>query len=244
MTNWADFVGGASGVAASAFPTVGNSSGTSNSSSSTQSDATTTQQQQSFIDSILKSISQLTSSSSTTPNLSPEHQALINSLMAKYGQLTNKPVDMSGYATQQTQGFNRNSTLQKQAADNIMAARGVSGSPAAAVTDTNIDAQRMAQINNMQMGIPVLQNQMMQQNLAGATALAGVIPHGTTNTGFQTQTGNQSGSQSANQSGYGTQTSLVNATGQTNQTAKNSSGGGWGGLLGGIGSMLPLLLGG
>lgn len=234
------------GGAAGAFPTVGNSSGTSTSNSTSNANTTASGLTQSQLESLLTSLSQLTSStsSSVNPNLSPEHQGLINSLINKYSNLTSNPVNMGGYTTQQTQGINRNSGIQKQAVDNIMAARGVASSPVSATSDANIEAGRIAQINNMQQGVPLLQNQLMGQNLAGAAALAGAIPHGstTTGTGFQSQTGSQTGNQTGSQNMYQTGTSNNVSSGTTNQTARTSEGGGIGGFLGGLGSILGMFL--
>lgn len=233
-----------------AFPTVGssNSTATSNSNSNTTFGNTSNSASlsQSQIDSLLKSLSELSSTSTTNPNLSPEHQALINNLISKYSALTNKPVDMSGYQTQQTQNINRNSNLSKQAVDSVMAARGLTTSPVSGTSDANIEASRVSQINNMAQGIPLLQNQMENQNLQGAVALSNSIPHGSTTTGFQSQSGTQQGSQTGTQSGsqFGTQTgnSNTNSSGTTTNKTNTSQGGGISGILQGVGAALPFLL--
>lgn len=214
---------------------------TSNGSSTTQTDSTMNGSSQSQLDSFLRSLSQLNSGSSTTPTLTPEHQQLINSLIGKYGELLRKPFDTTGYQTLQTQGINNNSTLQKQAVDNIMASRGLASSPVAATSDANIEAGRISQINSMAQNIPMLQQQMQQQNLQGAIALAGAIPHGTTTSGFQTQSGSQTGSQSGSQSQFATNSSQQKNENQQTQTTKAKQGGFLGNLLSGAGAALGFL---
>lgn len=189
-------------------------------------------------------------SSTTNPNLSPQTQSLIDSLTKRYQNLT-APA-LTGYAAQQTQGINQNANLQQQAAAQMMASRGLSGSPAAGTTAANIDAQRFGAVTNMQEGLPVLQNQMNVANLGAAANFMNMIPHGTTTTGTsigsttnqQDTTGQQTQDQTSTGSTVGGQTAWSGGTSGSTSTGSSTSqkGGslssGLAGAAGGIASLL------
>ena len=149
--------------------------------------------------------------STTTPNLSPELQALIDQIMKQAGGLTTP--SLSGYQAQQTQGINHNADLQSQSVNNIMASRGLATSPVAGTAQAGVEQQRFGQINQMNEGLPLLQNQMNLQNLGAASSAASMVPKGSTTSGNQT----------------------------TTNSGNQTQGGGVGGAVGGIASILASL---
>lgn len=240
------------GGVAGAFPTPASmqGSGTSTTNGSSETNSNTN----SFNNSLMDFLSYLVSSSNTntsgtqssTPNLSPQAQQLINKLTQSYQQFA-KPVDLSGYQATQAQGINRNADLAQQSAQNIMASRGLATSPASATTATNIDANRFAQQNQLNQSIPQLANQQNLANLGAVSGFANALPYGTTSTNSQAQTNEQSQQQNqqqkASQSGGGTAYSGQNTSQNTNQVQNqnNKSGGGIGSAVGGIASVLASL---
>jgi hypothetical protein len=227
-------------IANSTQGNVGQTAGTSNSSF--------TQQLQSLLSSLSHTQGSGTSTSTTTPNLSPQTQALINGLTMKYQSLTNP--SMSGYAAGQTYGINRSADLQQQAAQQSMASRGLSTSPAAATTGAGIEANRFGNITQMQAGLPMLQNQLNLQNLGAASNFMQAIPHGTTTTGVTANTQDTSGLQTGLQNTTGTTTGATTGTSSgvstnaSNSSSQGSVGGGLGGAAGGLASILAQLYGG
>jgi hypothetical protein len=146
--------------------------------------------------------------STTKYNIDPATQALIDKLTGQYSALST-PFDSQRYQASQIQGINANNDLQKQAVQNVMAARGVSG-PAAATAEANIDNARFGQINQMQQQVPFLANEWNKGNLNAAANFMSMIPKGTTTTGMSntstssTQSSNQSGNQVRNNAGGST----------------------------------------
>lgn len=119
-----------------------------------------------------------TQGGTTTPNLSPQAQALINTLTQRYQTLA--APSMTGYGAQQTANINQAANAQSQAVNALMASRGLSTSPVAATTAAGLEQNRLNQITSMQQQLPLLQQQMNLQNLAGAGGFAASIPYGQT----------------------------------------------------------------
>lgn len=222
--SWLDdlggLLGGGAGIASGGFGTPSNSTSSSSGSSTSN------------IQNILNQLTQQNNNntSTTTPNLSPQLQQLMDQLTQKYSALSN-PIDLRGYQAQQSDAINRNANLQKDSASNIMAARGLSTSPAAATTDTSIDNNRFSNINNLSQSIPLLKNQLQLSNLGAASGFLSSAPRGSTTTGSGSTTGSTTGSTN--------QTNTINQN-QNSQTSTNQ-GGGAGGFLGALGSILPFL---
>jgi hypothetical protein len=190
-----------------------------------------------FLESQTQTQGATTSTSTTNPNLSPATQQLIDSLTRKYQQLTTP--SLSGYAAQQTQGINRNADLQSQAVQSIMASRGLATSPVSGTSQANVEAGRFGEINKMQAGLPLLQNQLNTQNLGAAANFMQMIPPGgTTNTQDtnQTQRSDQSsgGQNFQNTWGYQGTNSSQNTTGTQTTQKPGGVGAGLLGLLGGL----------
>ena len=187
----------------------------------------------SFINELQSSMSGSTTTqgtSSVTPTMSPEAVALMNSLIGKYQGLTTP--SLTGYSGYQTGQINANADAQAQAVNNVMAARGLSTSPAAATAAANIDQNRINQITQMQQQLPLLQNQLNLANLGAASNFFATIPRGQTSTMNQTQQTQQdtrqlqSGTQNQNVSGTVLQSGHENVQGanQGVSSSRTSSG--------------------
>lgn len=261
--DWASLIPGAVqtgvGYAAGALPGGPTNTGGTSNTLSTQNQVGSSNNSANFNQQLLSLLQTLshtegsgTNTSTTTPNLSPQTQALINSLTAKYQNLTTP--SLTGYEAQQTQGFNRNADLQQQAAQQMMASRGLSTSPVAGTTAVSIDAQRFGNITRMQEGLPLLRDQLDVSHLGAAAQFMNMIPHGTTTTGASTNVADTTGLQTQNQTSGGTSNnwgntanSLVGTSG-TNSTSTSqklgSTSAGLAGAAGGIANLLASLYAG
>ncbi len=238
------FAGGV-GAAGGAFPAPGTKTTTTQGEDFNQSfnqNTANLQTLESFLNTLTRLKNEQTGTSTTTPGaLGGPQQALLDQLTQRYSNLGD--VNLQPYEANQINQINRNASLQSKAADNIMAARGLGTSPVAGTTAANIDANRINQISGFQSTLPLLQRQLEQQNLAGASSFLQSIPRGisTTQTGTSLQTGETN--QKRNDFTEGT-TNTGNITqgarsgGSTSET-KPVGGGGIGGILQ---SLAPMLL--
>lgn len=240
-----------------ATPTNGSSSSQGSTQSSTSSDT------QSLINQLLSSLSSSTSTGGTTGTTTgtgtttstggfatPEATALSQKLATSASGLA-QPVNLTPYQSQQTESINNTANSQQKQADSSMAARGLATSPVAQTTDANIAAQRTSQINSLNEGLPVLQQQLNLQNLSGANSI--LANQAKTTTGATTQAGTTSGTSTGSTTGSTTQSGTTASTGgsstsgatstQQSGTSKSSTGGGIGGLAGGLGGVLAALFG-
>lgn len=145
-------------------------------------------------------------------------QLFSGGLMKQY----NEDQDLSGYTAGGLKQINSQGDLQSKATANLLAARGLSFSPTAAVTQTIGEQNRLNQGSSFLNSIPLLQRQMKQQALQGLVGGFSALPTGQmTNTNTQTS---QQGTTSGNQTG------TVN-------------GNPMGGLFGGIGAGIAPFLG-
>lgn len=232
--------GGASGF----FPKAGQStSGTQN--QDTTNILNQNQNTTSELESLLKTLSHLRSSTSQTtsqtPTLGGPQQQLLDQITQKYKGMQN--VNLAPYAAQQTQQINKNSDLQSQAVNNVMAVRGLSTSPVAGTAEANIQNNRIGQISQFQSTLPLLQDQLDLSHLTSAGGFLSSIPRATT--GTSVGTGTQTGS--TDQSGHNFQTGSQNIgqiaqgaiSGGSQQTTKPTGSGGIGGVIQGL---VPILL--
>lgn len=238
---------GAGGVAG-AIPDTGTvsttGSGTQESTGSQQTEGSQFSQgstvSESSFSNFLNSLLNIASSQTSTPNLSPDIQALINKLTGAYSNL--RTPDMGGYQAAGLANINRNADLQSQSVNNIMAARGLSTSPVAATSAANVESQRFGDTTSFMNTIPLLAYQQNLANLGAAGQFASSVPYGTTTTGQSSQTGQQVGGGGQGSSSTNTQGSQFNQGSQNynktnttqDQTQKKSSGGGWAGTLAGL----------
>lgn len=187
-----------------------------------------------------------TSTGTVTPTLSPESTALMNQLIQRYSAQANP--SLTGYQAQQTQGINANADIQSQAVNNIMASRGLSTSPVAATAAAGVEQNRANQITSMQEQLPLLQNQLNLQNLAGATQLFSTLPKGQTTTGATTsqqigsggQSGQSAGTTTSQSGTQGASTTTQSGTSSGTTSTTGSTGGGVGGAAAGLASGIAL----
>lgn len=206
-TNWSQYTTPAAagfGALASAFPTIGSSSGTTSS--------------------LLNTLQSLTGSTTgtTTQGYGTAGTAAIANLLPMLNQLSSN-TNLQPYQAQQTQNINQQANSQSANVNAEEAARGLATSPAAATAAANIQAQRGAAVTNLNQQIPLLQNQLTQQNSAAIGNILSILPKvGTT-------------------AGTTGQTSSSNQTGTTQQQVQTQQGGGLAGIFGGIGQALSNL---
>lgn len=142
-------------------------------------------------------------------DLDPQTQQLLNRLIGQYSnQLT---PDLRGYEAGGIQNINRGSDLQQQALSNIMATRGLSRSPVAGNAAGNVENERFGQISQFRNQLPLLQNQIQNENLAAAGNFFQAIPKNISTTGYNVGQQSQAG-----------QTSTVGQT-SSQQTGRTSS---------------------
>jgi Chaperone of endosialidase len=252
-------LGGIGGTLAGLFPTPSNSQqtnwgqGTQNSSSSGSSSSNSSSSLNSLLQ-LLQTISGTSTAAqsgttSTTPNLSPGNQQLIDQLTRSYSTLTNP--SLTGYGAQQTSSINANSNAQEQAVNALMASRGLSTSPVAGTAQAGIEQNRVNQIDSMQQQLPILQNQMNLQNLGAASSFAASIPKGsTTTTGGQSTQSNEQTTESSQQQQQQQQQfqnmwqNLFSYLAQQNtggsQTSSSTGGGTGSAIAGGLSGLLGL----
>lgn len=243
----ATLLGGAAGGFPSPTSTTTSGSGTTDQWQNQASDLSSATQLQNLLNTLQQITGQTSNIQTSTPNLSPNSQNFIDSLMQKYQSIQSP--SMTGYVAGQTSNINTNADAQQKAVANIMASRGLSTSPVAATSAANIDQNRINQITGVQQQAPLLAHQFNLQNLGAATGLAGMLPglSGVTTTGGTTNAQNTVGSQTQSQRQETQQQTANQMVGQnnnvSNQQQQQNKGGGIGGILGGIGSMLlPLLM--
>ena len=154
-----------------------------------------------------------TTGATSTPNLDSAGQSLEPFITEAARNLVNGGFNPTSYISSGVNNINRNSELQKQAIDSIMAARGLSTSPVSATAAVKADQNRLNQISDLENNAPIIANQIAQQNLATANSAFNSLPRGVTSNGTSTGTSDTSASQ----------------------------GGGLGSALGGLGSILAWL---
>lgn len=210
---------------------------TSSSGNSTQTNNSTAYQNlQNYLQSFSKTQGNTSNTSTTNPNITAAHQALIDQLTQQYTSMIGKNLNTDQIRNPALSQINSSSNAQADAVKNIMAARGVSG-PAAATADVNVQNSRFKNINDFDTQLPLLMQNLKLGNLNAASQFQSTIPHGTTTTSSGTTDNTTSGDQSNNQSTQGGQ----NGQTQTWQQQQQQQGGGLGGFLGGLFSILATL---
>lgn len=123
--------------------------------------------------------SSLNGTSSYTPNLDPNTTAFLQRLTAAYGGMMS-PVNMGGYIGTQTNQLMGDNAARRAALATALASRGLSTSPISLTANQNLNNQTFQQLAQFRESLPLLSNQLFQQNLAGATGLFSQIPKGYT----------------------------------------------------------------
>src|SRR5262252_836631 len=98
------------------------------------------------------------------PILLPEAQTLLSQLTQGYSNLLQNPADLGGYETQGLNAINQASNARDAALNNLLAARGIRGTGAGSVLAKGI-AQRYSDVGNFEANLPLIRQQMTQQNL-------------------------------------------------------------------------------
>jgi hypothetical protein len=144
------------------------------------------------------------STSTTTPNLSPEQLQLLQSLIGRQTQLANQDQDLSGYKAGGMQQINQGADAQSKIVQNILASRGLSYSPTAATSLAGVQSNRIQQQNQFANGIPLLQRQLKTEDIGKLLDIFKSIPYGSTTTGSNTESSNSSGYTSGSSKTVGT----------------------------------------
>lgn len=243
-------IGGLLGGLAGFFPTP--SSSTTNTGSSSTTNSNQSGQQQTNLQQLINMLQQIsgtttgsttgTGTTSTTPNLNPQSQQFIQNLTQAYGGL--QAPSTQGYVQNQTAGIDTNANAQSQAANQIMASRGLATSPVAGTTAEGINQNRINQINQVQAQAPLLQNQLQLQNLQAQGGFAQALPGLSGSTSQQQQAQNTAGTsnqttssqqqQSQQQQQFQQLWNYLNTQASGTSTTKGSTGGGIGSGIGGL----------
>lgn len=162
---------------------------------------------------------------SSNPLLNPAAQGLLNPIAANYLNLLGQDQDLSGYKAGALGDINQTSNIRKQALENNLAQRGVTGSAAASALNQN-ENSRFSDITKLNQQLPLLQLQLMLQKLQGAGGFFSQIPTGIYNEQYGSGFGNTQNQGTQNMQGTGVQPG--------NQA---------GGLFGSLGSILAGLYG-
>lgn len=115
----------------------------------------------------------------TTPSFDPSISPLRDQTIKKYTDLLSQDPDLKGYTASGVDDLNRTSDIQKRNAEETLASRGVTG-PAVATSLNSIDANRFSAINKFRQSIPLLSEQLNQQNAAAAGSFINGSPKTTT----------------------------------------------------------------
>lgn len=163
---------------------------------------TTTQQQDSSSTTNRDETSTQDVDLSEMPEYTPEMQSILSLLTNTLRNRMLGSTDMSGYTTQGLQKINQGADLKRRAMENILAARGLSYSPAAVTPMGRIESGRIGEQINFLNQIPLLQRQLQGEDIDAFSKFFTSLPVGNRKTGTTTQrtfgttntTGQQSGS--------------------------------------------------
>jgi hypothetical protein len=143
--------------------------------------------------------------SSVTPNLSPFQQQLAQLFTQGAGDLYNQSTNLQPYTTGGLQQIQQQGGANNQVLSNILAARGLSASPAAATALSGNVLNTGNQMNQFLQTVPLLQRQLQTQSLGQLIGAFGALPTGVTSQGDTSQFGKTDISQSGSMSGTNVQ---------------------------------------
>lgn len=116
-----------------------------------------------------------TQTQTTTPTMDPAYGGLQAMLMQQIQKRMLNPSKLpSGYEAGQIGNINNTYALAGQSLDNRMTARGLGTSPVAGAGETNLQLGRAGEISRMQAGLPLLEREMQNQDLASALQMLGL----------------------------------------------------------------------
>lgn len=137
-----------------------------------------------------KSTSQ--STTTTNPNFTPQEQALISLLNGNYTSLINgAPQWNKAYETTGTQNITNAAIQASQAANDALAARGISRTTAGAGAVANTSYQEGQNLSNFLNQAPIVEQNQLSTNLGNAASFEASLPVGTTSNSNTTGTGSQ-----------------------------------------------------
>jgi hypothetical protein len=142
------------------------------------------------------------SSNHNYQNLSPEDFTFMDTIRNRYTNLLNNP-DISGYMGQEVNNINRNYAAAGNNAQEILAARGITGGPASATSAINNDQNRIRDITQFQNNAPLLQRSLYEDTLGKAVNAFSQFPKDTYSD--STNTGNNYGYTNSSGTGTGVQ---------------------------------------
>ena len=110
-----------------------------------------------------------TGTQTSMPALDPAFSGLQGSILNMVqNRLSSGSALPSGYGAGQISNINRTYNLAGQNLSNTLVARGLSGSPVAANAAANLQQARAGSIVDMERGLPLLEREMQNQDLASA----------------------------------------------------------------------------
>lgn len=141
--------------------------------------------------------------SNVTPNLTPQQSGVSNSILSNASGLLQAP-DLTGYASSQIQNNDASSSALQKTIQSVLASRGLAGSPTAAAAKTQAQDKNFASNTQTLNQIPMLRQQLLNQNLTTASNAFRSVPYGLSqsSTGSGTTTGNSGSPVSQGLSGF------------------------------------------
>ena len=128
-------------------------------------------------------------SQTTTPVNVTDWGPLGNLLQQMITSKLNAPTSLpSTYVPQGLSTINKNADLNRTSISNILAARGLSGSPIAGNALTQEELSRAGQTTDFMNQVPLINQALQRQDLATAMGLFSMRPQGQTSTGNSTTT--------------------------------------------------------
>ena len=124
-----------------------------------------------------------------TPMEDSYAQAIKRRLSDYYMNTLNEPIDLTGYRRQGVNDINTNYDLAQKGMQNMLAARGLSYSPAASNTLLSGENARIGDIARFTQGLPLLERQLREQTANQAAGFYSRIPIGTSTSGSTSSTG-------------------------------------------------------
>lgn len=176
-----------------------------------------------------------TSTSTTTPTLDPAYGPIQSMLLQQIQQRMTNPSKLpSGYEAGQISSINNTYNQVGQSLDNRLTARGLGTSPVAGAGAATLEAGRGGDIVRMQQGLPLIERQMQNDDLAQAMQMLG-YGRGTTVTSTATTPSNMLGGAATSLSsmlaylyGKGALGGTATPWTQGNVALDPNLGGGWG----------------
>jgi hypothetical protein len=131
------------------------------------------------------------SSQVTSPELSYNQRVLSDAMTRALIDRLYKDIDLSGYTSGGLQTINQASDARNKIISNILAARGLSFSPAAATQQTLAENARLADASSFLNTIPLLSRQLQTENIENLMRGFNILPTATRTSGSTSQRGTQ-----------------------------------------------------